>query len=417
MAQLSRPGSPEYVKAEGERLLAFARNARLPGWGFGWLDSRGAPMADDTVHTYITARMTHVFSLAALLGHAWAEEYADHGIAALTGPLRDERHGGWHTATDRAGRPLADEKVAYPHVFVVLGAASAAIAGRPRAAELLADALEVIEHRFREPGSALLREKWDRTWNVLDGYRGGNSNMHAIEALLAASDANGDRALADQALDIADHLANSVARQAHWRVVEHFDENWSPLWRYNETRPADPFRPFGFTVGHGIEWSRLLIHLRAARTNAPDWLLPAAQSLFDRAVTDGWMADGHEGFVYTVDWAGNPVVPARLHWVIAEAVGAAAVLYQATGDPHYRERYDAWWQWAEDHLVDREAGSWHHELDAVGRPAATVKQGKADVYHAFQATLLPGLPPAPSIAAGAARTREQTGRMSSREET
>jgi mannose/cellobiose epimerase-like protein (N-acyl-D-glucosamine 2-epimerase family) len=399
MAQLPRPGTPAYLRAEGERLLAFARNARLQGWGFGWLDSHGSPLADETVHTYITARMTHVFSLAALLGHAWAAEYADHGIAALSGPLHDDRHGGWHTATDRAGRPLADEKAAYPHVFVVLAAASAAMAGRPGAAELLADALGVIEGRFREPGSGLLREKWDRTWRSLDGYRGGNSNMHAIEALLAASDATGDQALAGQALQIADYLVNCVARHAEWRIVEHFDEDWSPVWRYHEDRPADPFRPFGATVGHGIEWSRLLLHLRAVRAGAPDWLLPAARELFGRAERDGWMADGHEGFVYTVDWAGSPVVAARLHWVLAEAVGAAAVMHRATGDPEYRLRYDEWWQWAEDHLVDRVAGSWHHELDVAGRPGSTVKKGKADVYHAFQATLLPALNLTPSLAA------------------
>jgi mannose/cellobiose epimerase-like protein (N-acyl-D-glucosamine 2-epimerase family) len=399
MTQLPRPGSPAYLKAEGDRLLAFARNARLPGWGFGWLDSHGSPLADDTVHTYITARMTHVFSLAALQGLPWAAEYADHGIAALTGPLHDDLHDGWHTATDRAGRPLADEKVAYPHVFVVLAAASATIAGRPGAAELLAHALGIIEGRFREPGSGLLRERWDRTWTTLDGYRGGNSNMHAIEALLAASDATGDQALATQALQIADFLVNSMARRTDWRIVEHFDEDWSPIWRYHEERPADPFRPFGSTVGHSIEWSRLLVHLRTARADAPAWLLPAARELFGRAERDGWMADGHEGFVYTVDWAGAPVVTARLHWVLAEAVGAAAVMHRATGDPGYQLRYDQWWQWAEDHLVDRDAGSWHHELDVAGRPASTVKTGKADVYHAFQATLLPELPLTPSLAA------------------
>jgi sulfoquinovose isomerase len=398
MAQLPRPGSPAYLRVEGERLLSFARNARLPGWGFGWLDSHGSPLADDTVHTYITARMTHVFSLAALLGHAWAAEYADHGITALTGPLHDDRYDGWHTATDRAGRPLADEKAAYPHVFVVLAAASATVAGRPGAAELLAHALRVIERRFQEPGSGLLRERWDRSWRSLDAYRGGNSNMHAVEALLAASDATGDRALADQALQIADFLVNSIARQAEWRIVEHFDQDWSPVWDYHEERPADPFRPFGATVGHGIEWSRLLVHLRAVRADAPDWLLPAARELFGRAARDGWMPDGHEGFVYTVDWAGAPVVTARLHWVLAEAVGAAAVLHRVTGDPEYRRRYDEWWQWAEDRLVDRDAGSWHHELDAAGRPASTVKTGKADVYHAFQATLLPGLQLTPSLA-------------------
>ena len=42
MAALPEPGSPAYLTAEGERLLAFARNARLPGWGYGWPDSDGS---------------------------------------------------------------------------------------------------------------------------------------------------------------------------------------------------------------------------------------------------------------------------------------------------------------------------------------------------------------------------------------
>jgi sulfoquinovose isomerase len=397
VAHIFRPGSPEYLRAEGERLLAFARNARLPEWGFGWLGSNGSLVDDNTVHTYLTARMTHVFSLAVLLGHEWAAEYADHGIRALTGPLHDDKYEGWYTATDRAGHPLADEKAAYPHMFVILAAASATIAGRPGAAELLAHSLGVVQRRFREAESGLMREKWDRGWNSLDTYRGGNSNMHAIEALLAASDATNEPALASQALEIAYYLTNTIARRAQWRVVEHFDENWLPVWRYNQDHPADPFRPFGSTVGHGIEWSRLLVHLNTVRPDA-NWLLPAARQLFSRAQRDGWSTDGHEGFLYTVDWVGKPVVTERLHWVLAEAVGAAAVMQQATADPQYGRFYDEWWQWAEDHFIDRVAGSWHHELNAAGIPSFSVKKGKADVYHAFQATLLPVAPVTASLA-------------------
>jgi sulfoquinovose isomerase len=50
-------------------------------------------------------------------------------------------------------------------------------------------------------------------------------------------------------------------------------------------------------------------------------------------------------------------------------------------------------------MRDRHAGSWHHELDVAGNPASIVKKGKADVYHAFQATLVPVSPLKASIAA------------------
>jgi sulfoquinovose isomerase len=108
--------------------------------------------------------------------------------------------------------------------------------------------------------------------------------------------------------------------------------------------------------------------------------------------------DGADGFVYTVDWHGTPVVHQRMHWVLAEAVAATTTLYAVTGDDTYRRWYDTWWRYAEDHLLDRGRGSWHHELDRENHPAATVWPGKADAYHAVQATLLPRLPVRGSIA-------------------
>jgi len=52
-------------------------------------------------------------------------------------------------------------------------------------------------------------------------------------------------------------------------------------------------------------------------------------------------------------------------------------------------------------LVGEEHGSWRHELDAGNRPAASIWRGKPDIYHAYQATLLPLLPLSPTLAAAA----------------
>ncbi len=49
-------------------------------------------------------------------------------------------------------------------------------------------------------------------------------------------------------------------------------------------------------------------------------------------------------------------------------------------------------------LIDRERGSWHRELDPTNPPSSAVRPGKPDLYHAFQATLLPRLPQAPGLA-------------------
>ena len=121
-----------------------------------------------------------------------------------------------------------------------------------------------------------------------------------------------------------------------------------------------------------------MLHLHAGLgDDAPQSLVAGAVELFDRAVTDGRAVDGAPGFVYTTDWTGQPVVRQRMHWVLAEAVSAAAAPHQHTGDQRYLDRSETWWDYARRHLVDDELGSWHHELDPENRPAATVCAGRA----------------------------------------
>jgi sulfoquinovose isomerase len=389
-------GDRAFLAAERERLLSFAEGSRHP-LGFGWLDERGRLDPRRPVELYLTCRMTHVMSLGVLLGRAGAAALAGHGVASLAGPLLDDGHGGWFPAVTATG-PVRTTKAAYGHAFVVLAASSAAAAGIRGARELLAAALAVQEERFYDPDAGMVVEEWDAAWEVLDPYRGMNANMHTVEAYLAAADATGDGRWAERAGRISARLVD-VAEANEWRVPEHFDSGWTPLLDYNRDDPAHPFRPFGATVGHGLEWSRLLVGLDATLGDAaPSGLVDAATALYDRAVADGWAVDGADGFVYTTGWDGEPVVQARMHWVLAEAVNAAATLHRVTGESRFRDHYDRWWAYADRYFIDRQAGSWHHELDRMNCPAATVWPGKPDVYHAFQATLVPLLPPAPALA-------------------
>jgi mannose/cellobiose epimerase-like protein (N-acyl-D-glucosamine 2-epimerase family) len=128
------------------------------------------------------------------------------------------------------------------------------------------------------------------------------------------------------------------------------------------------------------------------------WVLPAARGLFDRAVAEGWDAD-RGGFVYTTGWDGVPVVSARFHWVVAEAIGAAAALARATGEQGYLDWYATFWDYARRTLVEPAGFGWLHEVDPEGRPASGTWTGRPDWYHAVQATLIPRLPLAPTLAA------------------
>jgi mannose/cellobiose epimerase-like protein (N-acyl-D-glucosamine 2-epimerase family) len=307
-------------------------------------------------------------------------------------------HGGWYASVSPNGTPATD-KAAYGHAFVVLAGASAAAAGRPGGTELLTDALEVLLHRFWDDEYGMVVEEWDESFEKLDGYRGVNANMHTVEALLSAADVTGDPSWRDRALRITTRVVHEAAAGNGWRIPEHFDDTWTPLLDYNRDQPAHPFRPYGATIGHWLEWARLALHLRAGLGDeAPDWLLDDARSLFAAAVAEGWAVDGADGYVYTVDWDGHPVVRERMHWVAAEATATAAALYAVTGEPEYAAWYETWWEYIAERLIDREQGSWWHELNPDNQPSAVTWQGKPDTYHAFQATLIPRLPLSPTLA-------------------
>jgi sulfoquinovose isomerase len=385
------------LATECDRLLNFGGHFPHPLGGAAWLDTRGQPDLSRPVYTWITARMLHVYALGHLLGRAGDADLATKALAGLTGRLRDGRNGGWLTSLDAAGKS-PDEKACYTHAFVVLSASSGAVAGLAGAADLLSEALDVWDQRFFDDRSRMFVDSWNRDFTQLDDYRGVNSNMHSVEALLAAADVTGDQVWRERALGIARRVALEFAQPHSWRIPEHFTSSWVPQLEHNRDHPDDQFQPYGATVGHGLEWSRLLLHLEASLTDSPDWLLPAAEALFDRAVVDGWAVDGADGFVYTTDWRGSPVVRDRMHWVLAEAIAAAAALQKRTGDDRYSDLAAVWWAYAERYLFDQEYGSWHHQLDANNLLIDTVWPGKPDLYHAVQATVIPRLPLAPSMA-------------------
>jgi mannose/cellobiose epimerase-like protein (N-acyl-D-glucosamine 2-epimerase family) len=337
-----------------------------------------------------------VFGFAHLLGVPGAGEAADVALEALRTHLRDEEHGGWVASRGPGADDVDGTKAAYAHAFVVLAAATGTVAGREGAPELLELALRTLDERFWEAEHRLHLDERSRDWSAVDPYRGVNANMHAVEALLAAFDATGEREWLERAASIADRVA-AWAEANRWRIPEHFDDRWRVQLELNADRPDDPFKPYGATPGHGLEWARLLVQLDVAGGTSGR-RTDDATALFDRAAADGWDGDG---FVYTTDWQGRPVVARRFHWVAAEAVAAADVLHRVTGDGRFVTSAAGWWRWIDAHLVDHERGSWHHELDTDNRPSGRTWIGKPDVYHAAQAVILPELPLAGSFGAAA----------------
>ncbi len=381
----------EYMNAGAKALLEFGKQFPSPGGGSYYLGDDGTPWKDRNRETWITSRMAHVYSMGSLMGYDWCKPLAQAAVKGLKGELHDDVSGGWYAGLTSDGT-VVEGKQCYAHAFVILAASSAYLAGVDGAMELLKDALDIYDRYFWDDRIGLSCDGWDTAFTKCDDYRGLNANMHTVEAFLAVADALEDDKYRKRAGRIIDHVAEWAQAFDH-RIPEHFDVSWVPQPQMNKERPDDPFKPYGATPGHGIEWSRLISQWAVSTFDPSDKkreeYIILARKLYERAITDAWNADGAPGIVYTTDWDGSPVVHDRMHWTLAEAINTSAVLYRITADPKYKEDLSAYLSYLDETVLDHSCGSWFHQLDRTNKPMDTVWPGKADLYHAFQAMLIP----------------------------
>ena len=390
--QIDTEENRAFMKMMRDDLFEFGKNFPSPGGSAWYLKNDGSPWKEKNRESYCTSRMAHVYSIAYLMGVPGAKKLASEAVKALKGELKDKENGGWYTGLTAENKPMP-LKLAYAHAFVILAASSAICAGIDGAEELLKEAEELFDLRYWDEEEGLVRDTWNTEFTVLDDYRGLNSNMHTVEAFLAAADVTGDEKYRIRAGRIIKRVLE-WAEANEWRIPEHYTADWGVELEKNKEKPDDPFKPYGATPGHGLEWARLITQWALStycgeeRAKA-DAFIGAAENLFKRAVADGWNADGAWGIVYTTDWKGNPVVHDRMHWTIAEGVNTAAILYRVTGKMQYADCYAEFLQYIDEAVLDHVNGSWFHQLDKNNRVMETVWPGKPDLYHAAQATMIP----------------------------
>ncbi len=394
---IDTPENKTFMRELTQELLAFGHRFPSPGGASYYLGDDGTPWVERPRETWITCRMAHVYSIGCLLGHRGSEELVDAALKGLLGELQDEKNGGWYPGIDAAQNILPD-KQCYAHAFVILAGTSGVLANRPRAEELLDKALKLYDLRFWNEEEGLACDTWNTEFTVLDGYRGLNANMHTVEAFLAAADVTGREEYRERAGRII-HRVIGWACENRWRIPEHFTDDWVADLECSRDNPADQFKPYGATPGHGIEWARLITQWAVSTSHDKNsHYVEAAENLYNRAIEDAWNADGAPGIVYTTDWEGKPVVHDRMHWTLAEAINTSAVLYRATAKGKYATEYAMFLEYLDESVLDHVNGSWFHQLNRRNEPIGTVWPGKPDIYHALQATLIPYQPIHRSIA-------------------
>ena len=398
--QLGTAENQKFLQDVRDGLLSFGHQFPSPGGSSYYLGDDGTPWKDRNRETWITSRMTHVYSSGSMLGHEGSEALADAALKGLRGELHDDQNGGWYAGLTKDNE-IVPTKQCYAHAFVILAASSGVLACREGAAELLKDALALYDLRFWNEEEGLSCDTWNTEFTELDSYRGLNANMHTVEAFLAAADVTGDEKYRVRAGRIIDRVL-IWAKDNNWRIPEHFSSDWVPDLECNKDRPDDQFKPYGATPGHGIEWARLITQwalstYKEDKAGAAPYI-EAAENLYNRAVADAWNADGEPGICYTTDWNGKPVVHDRMHWTLAEAINTSSVLFHVTDNEKYAADYAEFMKYLDEKVLDHVNGSWFHQLDRENNLLETVWPGKADIYHALQATLIPYYAPGLSIA-------------------
>ena len=395
---LTLPTHRDWLKAEANKLFDYFQWRSInPKGGFYDFDPAGRPINPDNpvrgIHS--TARMVHCMVIGHLLGRPGCADLIDHGMAYLWNAHRDQKNGGYFWQMDNDG-PHDSMKQGYGHAFVLLAASSASLVGHPAANAMLTDVTEILDSKFWEESHGAIAEEFHADWSPVPGYRGQNSNMHLTEALMSAYEATDDDHYLEKAERIADLIINRRARETGFRVGEHFDDNWNLLKDY---KGNEMFRPSGTTPGHWLEWARLILQLYALGDRKHDWMPGAAEALFAQAMATGW--DNDKGaFFYTLDWNDSPAKRSKLWWPMAEGAGAASFLIHHAPSDMHEESYRLIWNGIANNFLDRDNGGWHEELTEDLRPAQTIFAGKADIYHALQACLIPLYPAEGSLTKG-----------------
>ncbi len=118
----------------------------------------------------------------------------------------------------------------------------------------------------------------------------------------------------------------------------------------------------------------------------------AAEALFRQAVTLGW--DSHfGGFFYNLDWNDSAGPAPQASGGRPPRVSARPPSSSPIGHRQYHETwYRKIWDVIARHHLDLDNGGWHEQLTENMQPAYSLFAGKADIYHALQACLIPLYP-------------------------
>jgi cellobiose epimerase len=310
-------------------------------------------------------------------------EAAAHGYRYLRDVMWDREHGGFFWEVDASGAPTMPAKHLYAQSFGLYALSEYAIASRdPEALDLARRLFAVLEYRAYDRQHGGYLEFFQRDWGpVIEETRGYmsadpstklmNTHLHLMEAFTTYYRASRDPLARERLVELIFVQSNAVVRKDIGACTDRYNRDWTPQRGSIAERVS---------YGHDVENVWLLMDACDAvgLSNGP--LMDLYRTLFAYSLKYGY--DDDKGGFYDSGRFNQPADrKVKVWWTQAEALVAALMMHQRTGEQRYLEVFDQTLDWVNRHQIDWENGDWHANIGEDGR-ASGLKAGPwKSPYH------------------------------------
>ena len=303
-------------------------------------------------------RMFYSFAAGAALGGPddWLI-LADQGVRFFLKCFRDVSCDGWHWSVTRRGAPVDTAKRMYGHAFATYALAEyGRIAADHRALAAAAHTWSLIEEHLWDRTHNGVIEACDRDWTPTDSSHSMGTHLHALEAVLALSEAASRDRYWPRARAICDLIVTHMVEPQHRCGLEKFHPDWS--------HRADP-SPTLVNYGHNLEAAWLL--LRVHRADGVPAYRDAARGFLDYVLRFG--LDTTHGGVFSHGPLDRPATQReKIWWVQTEALPAFLLAYLVFHDRRYWDAFTNVAHFSLRRLHDPQHGEWFHSTEEDGTP-------------------------------------------------
>ncbi|MBK1813376.1 AGE family epimerase/isomerase [Clostridium sp. YIM B02505] len=311
-------------------------------------------------HLLGTAKFIYIFSIGALLDNdaSWCIEAVEHGLKFLQEFHLDKKNGGYYW-TLKGQQVLDSTKSTTGHALVLLAASKAYEAGVNYAKDIIEYVYELLEKYFWEPQHELYVSDTNSDFSIISPYRSQKANMHMCEAMIAAYEATSDKKFLKKCYELSKSVTVKLASKSGGMIWDHYDENWQVDWDYGK-ESTDDIRTEAFIPGYSIQWSRLLLMLK--RNFPQEWMSQKAEYLYNTTMSKA-VDNEYGGIFYSISKKGLPIDTDKYFWVVAETLGASALLASDSKEAYYWNVYTYISTYCETFFIDKEHGGWYEKLN------------------------------------------------------